>query len=158
MRILLLSDSHGYTNYIMKAVKKVNDAGMVIHLGDFVKDMILVQEQFKNIRCEIVCGNNDWTRHFPAEKILEVEGKRILITHGHHYNVKTDYQRIVNKGKALKADAVFFGHTHVREEFFSDGMLVLNPGSIGIPSDSIRTFCVIDIKDNRFWPRFESVK
>ncbi|MFZ5986499.1 MAG: metallophosphoesterase [Bacillota bacterium] len=157
MRILLLSDSHGYTNNIIKAVKKAKVVDLIIHLGDFSKDISSVKEYIKDIRCEIVSGNNDWTREYPLEKVLEVHGKKIFITHGHQYNVKYDYQRIINKGKLIKADAVFFGHTHEREELFSDGMLVLNPGSIGIPKDNNKTYCIVEIRDGRFWPRFESV-
>jgi|LSQX01.3.fsa_nt_gb putative phosphoesterase len=158
MKILLFSDSHGNTNNILKAMKKNKDIDIVIHLGDFIKDMDEPINRFKEKRFELVSGNNDWRRELPSEKMLYIEGKKIFITHGHHYNVKNEYQRIINKGNALCADAVFFGHTHMAEELFCDKMLVLNPGSIGLPSGTRKTYCVVEIRDNRFWPSFESVK
>lgn len=157
MKILLFSDSHGASQNIIKVIKKNKNVDAVIHLGDFTRDMLSVMEQFKNIEYEIVSGNNDWSREFPSEKILVYEGKKIFITHGHHYNVKNEYQRIINKGKAVNAEAVFFGHTHTPEEMFSDGMLILNPGSIGNPSSAKRTYCSIEIREGRFWPGFEYI-
>lgn len=155
MRILLFSDSHGYTHNMIKVINKSKDIDMIIHLGDFIKDAFKVRDQFKNMTFEFVPGNNDWTRDYPGEKILELVGKKILITHGHLYNVKNDYQRIILRGKTLKVDAVFFGHTHIAEEIFSDGMLVLNPGSISIPSQSEKpTYCLVEIKDDKVVSRF----
>lgn len=158
MKILLVSDSHGNTTNIIKALKKHKDIELVIHLGDVLGDIIKVKEIFKDLRYEYVPGNNDWAKEVPLEKVLELEGKRIFITHGHHYNVKYDYQRIIMKGKAIGADAVFFGHTHTTEELFSDGMLVLNPGSICFPSEFKNpTCCLVEIKDGKFITRFIGV-
>lgn len=155
MRILLFSDSHGYTHNMIKVINKIKDIDMIIHLGDFIKDVFKIRDQYKDMIFEFVPGNNDWTRDYPNEKILELDGKKILITHGHLYNVKYDYQRIILRGKILKVDAVFFGHTHIAEEIFSDGMLVLNPGSISIPSQSEKpTYCLVEIKDDKVVSRF----
>ncbi len=159
MRILLFSDSHGYTHNMVKVINMIKDIDMIIHLGDFVKDALKLREQYKEIPVELVPGNNDWTREFTSEKILLLEGKKIFITHGHQYNVKYDYQRIISKGKSIKADVVFFGHTHIAEEMFSDGMLVLNPGSISIPHQSERpTYSLVEIRDNKVISRFGSPK
>lgn len=158
MKILLVSDSHGNVNNIIKAVKKNKDIDIIIHLGDVLGDILKVKEVFENIRYEFVPGNNDWTRQYPSEKVLELNGKRIFITHGHHYNVKNDYQRIIMKGKAIGADAVFFGHTHIAEEMFSDGMLLLNPGSISLPSEFKKpTYCIVEIEDGKIISRFLAV-
>ncbi|AUG56009.1 metallophosphoesterase [Acetivibrio saccincola] len=159
MSIFVFSDSHGITDGIIKVLKKNKNCELVIHLGDFAKDMDRVKENFENLKYEVIRGNNDWDRDIPAEKIIEVMGKKFFITHGHQYGVKYDYQRIINKGKILKVDAVLFGHTHVPEEIFSDGMLVLNPGSIGRPVyGGSQTYCVIDIRENKFWTEFRRVK
>ncbi|MDP4182854.1 MAG: metallophosphoesterase [Bacillota bacterium] len=157
MKILLFSDSHGYTHNMFKAVNKVKDIDIIIHLGDFVKDIQKLSDMIKGPKYEFVLGNNDWSREFPSEKLIEVEGKKIFITHGHLYNVKNDYTKIIQKGVSLGADAVFFGHTHKTEELYYEGMMVLNPGSISIPSQSDRpTYCVIEIKDNKIKSKFGS--
>lgn len=159
MSIFVFSDSHGITDGIIKALKKNRHCELVIHLGDFAKDMNTVKMKFENLNYEVIRGNNDWDRNIPVEKVIEVKGKKIFITHGHYYGVKNDYQRIINKGKVLEVDAVLFGHTHVPEEIFCDGMLVLNPGSIGRPAyGNNKTYCVIDVKNNKFWTEFKSVK
>lgn len=158
MSIFVFSDSHGYTDGIIKVLKKNKNCELVIHLGDYTKDINIIKKKFRNFKYEMVRGNNDWDREVPAEKIIEVKGKKIFITHGHHYGVKNDYQRIINKGKILKVDGVLFGHTHVPEEMFSDGMLILNPGSIGLPAVGNKTYCIIDVRDNKFWTEFKSVK
>lgn len=155
MKILLFSDSHGNIGNMVKAVSKHRDADMIIHLGDIVRDALKLKELYKNIKLEFVRGNNDWNQEYPNERILELEGRKILITHGHHYNVKYDYQRITLRGKTAGVNAVFFGHTHVAEEFFSDGMLVLNPGSISLPAHSANpSYCIVQINEERIISRF----
>lgn len=156
MRILLFSDSHGDIHSMVKAINKNSRIDMVIHLGDCVSDILKIMEVYGNYRYEFVQGNNDWSRGYPQEKILELEGRKIFITHGHQYNVKYDYQRIAARGRAINADAVFFGHTHEPEEFFSEGMLVLNPGSIsGSKNQSKRsTYSLLELTSERLASRF----
>lgn len=156
MQVLLFSDSHGNIRNMVNAVNKSGKIDVVIHLGDCVSDILRVQELYGNMHFEFVQGNNDWVRGYQLEKCLDIEGKRIYITHGHQYNVKYDYQRIVAKGHAISADAVFFGHTHEPEEFFSDGMLALNPGSIGgVGTQTARpTYCLITITKEKIISRF----
>jgi len=157
MKILLFSDSHGYTLNMVKAANKYDDIDMIIHLGDFLKDIFKLKEEIKKPVYEFVAGNNDWTKDYPSEKLIIAERKRIFITHGHIYNVKNNYKRIISKGITLNADAVFFGHTHKTEEFFYNNMLILNPGSISLPMDSDRpTYCVIEIKEGRIISKFAS--
>ncbi len=159
MKILLFSDSHGNVHNMARALAKNKNAETVIHLGDCISDVLKLQSMHGGFTYEFVRGNNDWSREFPAEKTLTLGGRKIFITHGHNYNVKYDYQRIAARGTAIGADAVFFGHTHEPEEFFSEGMLVLNPGSIG-PAAVNRgkpTYCLVDINNDRIISRFLSL-
>jgi phosphoesterase, MJ0936 family len=144
---------------MQKALNKNRNVDMVIHLGDCVGDILKLQKLFESISFEFVSGNNDWSREYPREKTLELEGKKIFITHGHMYNVKYDYQRIAARGRAINADAVFFGHTHEPEEFFSEGMLVLNPGSIGgtASSSGRPVYCTVEITSERIISHFQSI-
>jgi len=156
MRILLLSDSHGNIYNIHRAINNTKNIDTVIHLGDCARDIILVRASYENIRFEYVTGNNDWGAEQNKEKILDIEGKKILITHGHLYNVKTNYNLILLKGKELGVDAIFFGHTHITEEKYSDGIILLNPGSIGASEHTKKpTYCVIEVTSElikaRFW-------
>lgn len=62
-------------------------------------------------------------------KVMELEGKRILMTHGHRYGVKSGYLRAVYAAKEQQADILLFGHTHRAECFQEEGLWVLNPGA-----------------------------
>ncbi|HEX9061912.1 MAG TPA: metallophosphoesterase [Clostridia bacterium] len=155
MKIMLFSDSHGIMNNMVRMLSKHKDVDLVIHLGDLVKDALKLKESFQRIPFEIISGNNDWNREYPSEKTIEAEGKKIFITHGHNYNVKYDYQRIISRGRSANVDAVFFGHTHEPEEMFSDGMMVLNPGSIALPRPPYKpSCCLIEIMDGKIVSRF----
>lgn len=159
MRLLLFSDSHGDIHNMAKAVKSNKDISMVIHLGDCVSDILKIKELYPGLRYEFVRGNNDWSRDHPLEKTLDIGGLKVFITHGHLYNVKYDYQRLARFGNSIGAHAVFFGHTHEPEEFFSEGMLVLNPGCVGggrglAPRS---TYCLIDLVEGRLVSRFMRV-
>ncbi len=131
MKILLFSDSHGYTLNMEKAIKIHKDADIIVHLGDFVRDAAKLQGLHPRFQWIWIRGNNDWAERAENEKILEIEGKRILVTHGHLYGVKAGYTRLVERGEKLDADAVFFGHTHVSCQKVFGKMLLVNPGSIG---------------------------
>jgi putative phosphoesterase len=159
MRMLLFSDSHGDIHNMVKALNCNRDVDLVIHLGDCVSDILKIGEMFPNLKYEFVKGNCDWSRGYPLEKTLEIDGLKIFITHGHLYNVKYDYQRIAQRGTVIGANAVFFGHTHEPEEFFSDGMLVLNPGSIGRARGlaAKSTYCTVQLTEGRIVSRFMSI-
>ena len=88
MRILVLSDTHGDFNSMLRAVDAQKNAEVIIHCGDgsdqyqYIKDVYL-QKQVIGVR-----GNCDWSSTLPATEVAEVGGKRIFITHGHMYQAK----------------------------------------------------------------------
>lgn len=156
MRVLVFSDSHGYVQNMEKALSLQKKPDMVIHLGDYARDAVQAMQGYHDVSLEAVRGNNDWGGDFPSEKLLELNGKRVLITHGHGYRVKYDLSQLVRKGTELNADAVLFGHTHTPEETRQDGILLLNPGSIGDPRlDHGYTFCSMDISESGINVRFQ---
>ena len=158
MRILVFSDSHGYTGNMVRAIEAGETPDLIIHLGDFVKDAVKMEAAYSSIPFSYVAGNNDWSGNCPTERILELEGRKILLTHGHHYGVKNGIHRIVDKGLQLGADAVLFGHTHKPEESYHNGLLLLNPGSISAPvAPNSPTYCSIEMGDQGFRVRFTAV-
>ena len=60
---------------------------------------------------------------------IEIDGVKILLTHGHRYGVKNGYLNLIMRAKELQVNAVIFGHTHIPEVFTEDGVLFVNPGS-----------------------------
>ena len=83
--------------------------------------------------CCIVAGNNDFFSDLPREEEIELDGNKVLVTHGNYYGVSMDISGVAEEAKSRDCDAVFFGHTHkpVIEEI--DGVLAINPGSLSYP-------------------------
>ena len=96
---------------------------------------------------EQVPGNCDFRPTEPAERLLELRGKRILLCHGHTYGVK---QSLVTAGFAAEEqqlDLFLFGHTHRPLVDRRGRTLFLNPGSIGAPTRP--SYGVVTIQDGQ---------
>ncbi len=155
MKILVISDTHGDTNKAEEAIRSNKEINLIIHLGDYFRDAQKLSGMFPDIPIEYIYGNSDFmVENVPAEKMLEVCGKKIFITHGHRYSVKWDYGRLYKKAEELKADMILFGHTHVPEIIEKDDVFLLNPGSTSDPRDeSDESYAIIDIVGNKVVPK-----
>lgn len=151
MKILIFSDSHGkieFAKSIIEHLEKKVDG--VFHLGDHDEDAQRLQNLFPTIPFYIVRGNNDFGSGTPADRMVTLGGKRLLLTHGHKHRVHWNLQTLGYWAQEQLADAVFFGHTHcpVKEEL--GNLLICNPGSISLPRDSrIPTFAILTIERGR---------
>lgn len=130
-KILVLSDSHGRLNDMFLAVQ-TESPDLIIHLGDCWEDAGRLKERYPQIPMERVPGNCDYA-YEQAERVIAVEDRRLLICHGHTLNVKTGYLNLELRSKELEADIALFGHTHQAYCENKNGILFLNPGSIGSP-------------------------
>ena len=138
MKILVLSDSHGAVSPMEQAVEQTSP-DLILHLGDCWRDAERLAERYPDIPMEHVPGNCDFRPTEPAERLLELRGKRILLCHGHTYGVK---QSLVTAGFAAEEqqlDLFLFGHTHRPLVDRRGRTLFLNPGSIGAPTRPSRT-------------------
>ncbi|WP_295582403.1 metallophosphoesterase [uncultured Oscillibacter sp.] len=132
MNILILSDSHGILSNMERAVEQAAPR-MIFHLGDCWRDGWELHLRFPGIPFEQVPGNCDFRPGEPAEKLLCLEDKRLLLCHGHTYGVK---QSLVAAGLAAEErdlDLFLYGHTHRPAVDKRGKTLFLNPGSIGDP-------------------------
>ena len=98
MKILVLSDSHGAVSPMEQAVEQTSP-DLILHLGDCWRDGERLHDRFPSIPLEQVPGNCDFRPTEPAERLLELRGKRILLCHGHTYGVK---QSLVTAGFAAE--------------------------------------------------------
>lgn len=148
MKILVLSDSHGYLENARNVIKKIGDKmSCVIHLGDHDEDAERLKFEFAHLPFYYIRGNNDFS-DVPTEKMLIVNEKRILITHGHKQRVYFGYDNLIYWGESLDADMVLFGHTHSPVIDESGKVIIFNPGSISMPRATPKpTFGIIDISD-----------
>ena len=147
MKILVLSDTHGDIDNARQVIMKNNNVDLIIHLGDYFRDAQRINEEFPDIPIEYIYGNSDFmVDNTPAEKILELGGKRIFMTHGHRYSVKWDYEKLFRKAYEVKADILLFGHTHVADLVKNEQCFILNPGSISDSRDSSgESYAIIEI-------------
>lgn len=134
MKILVLSDSHASRHFMRRCVDRIQPDA-VVHLGDYFSDAQDLAEEYPQIPFYAVPGNCDRGRGWisePETKLQTIFGVRFMLTHGHLHNVKLTLSRLLADARAMKVQAVLFGHTHEaycqQEE---DGLWVLNPGSSG---------------------------
>jgi len=133
IRILIISDSHGNLNNVMQVLKKEKNINIIFHLGDTIQDAISIMETFNDLELYYVAGNHDNIQMQPKEKFIELLGWKIFITHGHIYNVKRSFDKIIAKSKELQTDITIFGHNHIQKCIRHNGIIYINPGSISEP-------------------------
>lgn len=132
MRILIVSDTHGKHENLEKVLYGEGPFDLMIHLGDAE---ISPEELEELAKCpvEVVAGNMDWHSPLPLEKIIEVEGDRILICHGHRSHVNESLMWLEYRARELEVDMVMYGHTHVPYLDICEDLTILNPGSLSLP-------------------------
>lgn len=130
MKILVLSDSHGRIAPMVQAVERTAP-DEIFHLGDCFADGEQLRRQFPDIPLVQVPGNCDCRPDQPAERLITLDGKRILLCHGHTYGVKTSLTTAGFAAEEQSLDAFLFGHTHRALCDYRGKTLFLNPGSIG---------------------------
>lgn len=130
MRVLLLSDTHGNLLLARKALKLAGQVLLVLHAGDYHRDALrLARAERVDVRG--VRGNCDLGGEGPLEDFLELGGHRVFLTHGHQFGVKGGLERLTARALAAGADIAVYGHTHVPAETVFEGVLLVNPGSVG---------------------------
>lgn len=146
MKLLVLSDSHGEVEAMARAAE-LTRPDRILHLGDVMRDAEKLQRLFPDIPMEMVPGNCDLRPGEPAERLLFLEDKRVLMCHGHTYGVK---QSLIQAGLAAeekRLDLFLFGHTHKPLWDWRGRTVFVNPGSIG---NRLRpTFAVVEIQDGK---------
>lgn len=149
MKYLLVSDIHGSLFYAKKLEQILQNEkpDKIIFLGDlyyhgprnpFPKeyDPMKVCEIFNNLKDKLIAikGNCDaevdeMISNFKFRKTYSftLGGKKIFVSHGHHYNIdtlpKTDF------------DIMFYGHFHTGFIKTQSGKIYANPGSISLPKN-----------------------
>lgn len=130
MKILVMSDSHGNEDHILRAVEQ-SSPGLIIHLGDCVKDTDCLERHYPSIRLWRVRGNCDFDFTSPEYGLDEFDGIRIFFAHGHRHSVKMNLDSFCNSVCFSGAKLGLFGHTHRAMHKSFGSFEILNPGSIG---------------------------
>jgi len=131
MRIAVLADTH--VNMLEDLSKKTIDAlstvDLIIHAGDFTDVQLL--KELKGLRTvKAVQGNMDSRElkvMLPAKEIVEIENKRIGITHGSGGPGGIE-ERVRKVFESDRIDIIVYGHSHQSQNKVPEDVPLFNPG------------------------------
>lgn len=152
MRILVISDSHRKTLALDRILSAQPLAHHVFFLGDNADDLDDFYFLYPDRQFYRVSGNCDFGSVIPSTGTEELAGHRILYTHGHRYGVKSTHGHLLQAAAEKNCDIVLFGHTHVPETVYENGVYLVNPGSCSCPREGVPTYAVIDLTDSGVLP------
>ena len=147
--VLVFSDSHGSARAMQRVVDGYRGKyDCVFFLGDGLRDaesLVIPPDKGR----VFVRGNCDFYSNEPLYAVIDVDGYKMLLSHGHAYGVKSGLDGYAAFARSLHADAALFGHTHrAFETCFTDGekpLYLFNPGSISSSSYGCASFGVITV-------------
>lgn len=146
-RLYVISDSHGYRDFDMLLAAS-RDADAYAHLGDHASD----GEEFarKNGKfTALVRGNCDPGSVQPDEEVITLDGVKILLVHGHTLGVKYSLTRLTYRALELGAACACYGHTHIADITWQQGVLLVCPGAFSSFSPQ---YARLDIKNGSVEP------
>lgn len=146
MKVVVFSDPHGDKKVVERILNWNKDSKHFLSLGDTE----LPQDYLMDNNVTLVMGNHIGDAGFVYERVVEIEGLRIFMTHGHKYNVHRTLDLLVDTARSNKYDLVLFGHTHILEIEHVGKVQFLNPGSCARPRNTLPpTYAVLDITDKK---------
>ena len=150
MKVLIVSDTHGHDENLERAVMMETPFDMLVHCGD-VEGREFYIEALADCPCSIVSGNNDFFSDLPREDVIDIEGNKVLVTHGHYYGVSMAFDQLADAAKQRGCNAAFFGHIHMPVLETEDGILLVNPGSLAFPRQRGRrpSYAVMQIEEGK---------
>lgn len=152
MRIVVISDSHKRSDIVEKILYSQPEAKYVFFLGDNAGDIEDLQYIFPNKIFNILSGNCDYFSTYPSSNIATVNGKKIFFTHGHTLSVKYGVDNLLKTARQNGCDIALYGHTHVSNILYEDGIYIVNPGSCSQSRNGRESYAVIDIEPNGIMP------
>jgi hypothetical protein len=148
VRIGVVSDTHDRLPAgLFRALEGVDE---ILHAGDLVSEDVLI-ELGAVAPVVAVHGNMDppgLAARLPAERLVERDGVRVAIEHGHRRG-RTTVEDFAGKYGASRPDLVVFGHTHEALSREVDGVRYFNPGTAG-GVGAEPTIGILTIADGRF--------
>ena len=152
-RVGIFSDSHGDHRALDELLLQMGRIDAACFLGDIARDAAHLEERLAPMPQHpplfAVHGNNDHACAQPDERLVELGGVRIYMTHGHHFNDQ-NLPKIANPRTIL-----LHGHTHVPVNLHHVTHRTMNPGSTTIPKqESPRSYMLID-GTHIYWKHLE---
>jgi len=131
MKIAVLADTHVNTleHFPKKIIDAISTVDLIIHAGDFTDVQVL--KELKRLRVvKAVQGNMDSMElktMLPVKEIVEIESKRIGITHGSDspWGIEERVRKIFELDRI---DVIVYGHSHKAQNKVMNDILLFNPG------------------------------
>ncbi len=142
-KIIVVSDSHGNRQALDGLDTIFSESDIIFHLGDTSADGNYIRKKYPE-KTVVINGNCEILSVGENEKILDIEGVKILACHGHLYSVKTTLFRLAKRAKELGCNIALYGHTHDALESEIDGVTLLNPGTLSRYADKSYLYLVIN--------------
>ncbi len=164
MKIGVMSDTHGSLVYLEKALETLSDCDILLHAGDVLyhgprndlptgynpKGVIAKINDLDNIliargNCDADVDQMVINHPIQGPYVLSQFGElRVLVNHGY----VDSKEETIKKAKSMGADILVLGHTHVKELYVDENLIVINPGSTSIPKDGSHSVAIIDINES----------
>lgn len=147
MKIVVFSDAHGEKGIINRIINYNPDADYIISLGDSE----LNQQFLQDLDIIAIKGNYPRDPGFAYEGELNVEGKKIYMTHGHKFGVHKKLTKLSSHALKNEYDLALYGHTHIARVDKIANTILANPGSVKSPRNSVPpSYMIITIEEGNF--------
>jgi len=157
LRVVVFSDSHGLLEFALQALREAGQVDLILHAGDHYRDGLRLAAE-TGLPVKAVRGNCDYIGEGPAEELLELVGRRILLAHGHIGGPKHWHSKLLARAGEYGAQTIVFGHTHVAKIVNEGGVLLFNPGSITTPRDQERpSYGILEIDEDGIIPSIHRI-
>lgn len=144
MKIVVVSDSHGFNERLEEVLRLEPDADCYLHCGD-IECSINEYPMYQTVQ-----GNNDFYSDFPQQIIVPVQSHNIIVMHGNQFSYVNRINRMAAYAKKEHCDIFCYGHTHVAAIDHVDGVLLLNPGSLWRSRDRRGpSYAIITVEDEQ---------
>lgn len=121
------------------------EAEYILHLGDGNNEFENLMSLFPEKKYVMVCGNNDFYSQAQNDEVVKIGGVTVFMTHGHRYGVYVSLDRLKRAAAKYDARVILYGHTHMTDYRYEQGVYIMNPGSISQPRMSRKSYGFIDI-------------
>lgn len=149
--LVVISDTHGNAKGVSELMPLIAENDYVIHLGDGAADMREARGLYPE-KVYACVGNCDYFSPLPEDGELEVERVKIYFCHGHRYGVKSDLHSLALEAKRRGADIALYGHTHLPLISETEGVTLINPGSLRYGVGKGGSYCYLVINKDKFTP------
>ena len=147
MKYLVFSDLHGskWGLSLLECAVSFHRPDVILCLGDIlygaydgdarkcIEYLSSKQRVIIGVRgnCDTYYDHQNLGFALPESQVLFFKGHRLLLAHVPFFS-------------SGKGDIVMYGHTHHKHLYEDNGVIFLNPGSIGKPRDDCASYAIID--------------